>query len=107
MPTSTTPLVHIAVATSGTTSEVVVGGELDLWSGRELRDVAAALASCRPPIVEVDLAGVSFVDTAGWQALGSSLDLLVESGSVAAVVRRSPAVDRLVDALPCGYRSVT
>ena len=70
MPTSTTPLVHIAVATSGTTSEVVVGGELDLWSGRELRDVAAALASCRPPIVERArrLASASLAALAGSRA---------------------------------------
>ncbi len=107
MPTPMTPPVHIAVATSGTTSEVVVDGELDLCAGRDLRDAAAALASCRPPIVEVDLAGVSFVDTAGWQALGSSLDLLAESGSVVSVVHRSPAVDRLVDALRRGDRPVT
>ncbi|MHB1928436.1 MAG: STAS domain-containing protein [Acidimicrobiales bacterium] len=93
------PLVQIVVTASGTTCEVVVAGELDLGTGSELVDVAAVLASYRVPVVELDLAGVSFIDTAGWRAVERSLDVLAEVGSVAAVVRRSARVDHLLGVL--------
>lgn len=111
MATTTAPEPHavqIVLVTSGATCEVVVAGELDLRSGRELLDVASVLASYRAPLVELDLAEVSFCDTAGWRAIERSLDVLSEVGTVAVVRRRSPAVDRLEASLTrLPYRSVT
>jgi anti-anti-sigma regulatory factor len=94
------PRFQLAVVSNASHWDLFACGELDLSSGRELVDAAAVLASYRVPVVEIDLGGVTFMDTAGWRAVGAALDRLSEVGTVAVVSRRSPAVEHLEGLFP-------
>ncbi len=85
---------RIAVVSDPSGWQVLVSGELDLCSGRELLEVCSVLAAHRVGVVAVDLAGVSFVDPAGWRAVEESLRELATAGRPATVRRSSEPVRR-------------
>jgi anti-anti-sigma factor len=92
-------LVELTVVCIGSRWRIIVGGELDLGSGPDLVEVAGVLAAAGVPVVEIDLAAVSFIDTSGWRAVGDARALLAAHGASSVVTSLSPAVTQLVEAL--------
>jgi anti-anti-sigma factor len=103
---SRSPL-DLTVVCIGARWRVLVRGELDLRSGAELLGVADVLAAARVSRVDLDLTGVTFVDTAGWHSVVAAQQRIEQSGAVAEVSRRSPAVERLVRLLHRSELSAT
>src|SRR5829696_1953689 len=77
------------------TLRLTLDGELDATSRPLLRDVAGAVTLASPGDVEVDAAGLSFVDLRGLRALGDLWARLERAGRVT-LVRSSRAVERLL-----------
>ena len=77
------------------TLRLTLDGELDATSRPLLQDVAGAVTLASPGDVEVDAAGLSFVDLRGLRALGDLWARLERAGRVT-LVRSSRAVERLL-----------
>jgi anti-anti-sigma factor len=107
----TRQLLDITVVCSGSRRRIILGGELDLDSGRALVDVAVVLAAAGVAGVDIDLTEVSFIDTAGWEAVGEARRRIAAGGGASTVVAVSPAVTRFWELAghpgALGYRSVT
>jgi anti-anti-sigma regulatory factor len=77
---------------------VAVAGEVDVAVADDLAEVSRLVRSCSPTAVELDLAGVTFVDLCGLR----SLDGLVrdqEALGIAVHERRTPACVRRLRSL--------
>lgn len=83
-----------SVAWFEATGSLVVSGDLDRAGASALVATAGEVADRRPPLVEIDLGGVTFVDSAGWRGVIEALDACFEAGAIAVVSARSVAVDR-------------
>ena len=94
MPDTLTSHQPVAVAWDPAHATLTVAGELDCGTGPHLLAAALEVAERRPPLVELDLARVSFVDSAGWRAVGAALDACAEAGALVTISRRSPCVER-------------
>lgn len=75
-------------------SHLTVRGDLDAMSAPDLH---AALAACTEGDVEVDMAGVTFIDSSGLAAVIEAHLRLRPSGRRLTIVDRSPVVRRLLD----------
>jgi anti-sigma B factor antagonist len=74
---------------------VAAGGELDLATSDVLRDALQELRDSGWRNFALDLRDVTFMDSAGVHAVVELLDAARRDGGEVAVVRSSPAVDRL------------
>jgi anti-anti-sigma factor len=79
---------------------VTVSGEIDLETSPEL---GAVLASLDPPggEVDVDLAGVTYIDSTGLRALLTARDAAREGGGSLRVSATSSIVARLIEITGC------
>jgi len=94
----TTIPIEITIVCVGSRWQLVVEGEVDLRTGRDIADVAAALARAGVAAADIDLSAVSFVDTAGWRAVGAARAALEASGAATSVLG-GLATERLLGAL--------
>ena len=77
---------------------VVVTGEVDASNCTSLHDVLARLADAGAPRhVEVDLGGLTFLDSSGLRALLVGQLALVERGGTLRIDPASEVVDRLLE----------
>ena len=82
----------------GTTAEVVIDGELDMAGAFRLEPaIERVVSESRVDELVFDLAGVSFMDSAGLGSLLSSHERLKDLGIKARVTRPSRAVERVLD----------
>ena len=86
---------QVSVVATASHWDLVVEGDLDLSSGRDLVEVATVLASYRVPVADLDLSGVSFVDPGGWRCVEDATRVLATAGTLTGVRRQSEAVQRL------------
>jgi anti-anti-sigma factor len=83
----------------GTTAEVAVDGELDMAGAFKLEPaIEKVVSENRVDELVFDLAGVSFMDSAGLGSLLSTHERLKDLGISAKVTRASQAVERVLDA---------
>ena len=78
----------------GGVTRITVRGELDAMSAP---DVHAALGAADEGDVEIDLAGVTFIDSSGLAAVIEAYLRLRPAGRRLILVGRSPVVQRLLD----------
>jgi anti-anti-sigma factor len=88
-------LIDMTVVWTGYRWRIIVRGELDLRSGQELEDVAGILDPRRG--VDIDLGDITFIDTAGWQAVVAARNRILGAGGACDLVAVSPAVYRYLD----------
>jgi anti-anti-sigma factor len=76
------PRLHIStIRSSPMLAQVAVVGEVDLATAKQLHDrLLVVLHDQAPAVVDVDLAGVSFLDCAGIGALVAVRNLAVDAG---------------------------
>ena len=75
----------------------VVSGEIDLATADEFRFVLHDLIDrCYPPIVHVDLAAVTFIDSAGYHALVEATEYARRRGHVLVIRNLSPPCARVL-----------
>jgi anti-anti-sigma factor len=89
------PMIDLTAEWNGFCWRILVRGELDLRSGEELVDVAGILAS--GDTVELDLADVTFIDTAGWEAVAGARRIVESAGGASLVTATSPVVRRYLE----------
>jgi anti-sigma B factor antagonist len=83
----------------GTTAEVAIDGELDMAGAFKLEPaIDQVIAENDVAELVLDLAGVSFIDSAGLGSLLSTHERLNDLGIDAKVARPSQAVKRVLDA---------
>ncbi|MFN8050754.1 MAG: STAS domain-containing protein [Acidimicrobiales bacterium] len=75
---------------------LTVSGELDLSTGPELLD-HLAIALFDNAVIDLDLGGVTFIDSSGLKMLLRMREVAMERGVVAYVSDASPSVRRLFD----------
>jgi anti-anti-sigma regulatory factor len=96
------PAFEVTVVPADGRWKMVVEGELDLRSGRDVREVAEFLAIAPVAAVEFDLTGVTFMDTAGWRSVQDARRLLAGRATSVTVGPVSAAVRRFLSAVaPC------
>lgn len=84
----------VDTSTEAGVTRITVRGELDAMSAP---DVHAALEAAREGDVELDLAGVTFIDSSGLAAVIEAHMRLRPAGRRLVVVDRSRVVQRLLD----------
>jgi anti-sigma B factor antagonist len=85
----------VSIRRDGATT-VVLDGELDMHGVGELtRAVAEALLD-RPDVLEIDTAGLLFMDSAGLKSLLQARTAAAEAGSVLRLRRPSESVRRVI-----------
>jgi anti-anti-sigma factor len=83
---------------SPTIARLAVVGEVDLATAPLLRDrLFSVLHDQTPGIVDVDLAGVSFLDCSGIGALVAGRNMAVQTGRQMRVTGPQPATRRLLE----------
>ena len=75
---------------------VAVGGEIDLYSGAELRDELLRALSRHGPRLVLDLHEVTFIDSAGIEVLLATRRRAQLEGGWMRVIRASPCVRRII-----------
>lgn len=92
------PQLHITISCpSPTEVRVVVAGEIDLATQAVLRDgLLSALHDHGPAVVDVDLAGVTFLDCTGIGALVDVHSIALRSGCQLRVSHPQPIVGRVL-----------
>ena len=78
-----------------------IDGELDVTNGPDLVDFLAKIMNVWEGTVEVDLSGVSFIDSSGLHTLIAGHQLLVERGTALTIVNPSDCVRRLLELTGC------
>jgi anti-anti-sigma factor len=88
---------HIVAAVDGESARVVVSGELDSSSAPRLIGIVAEVA--QPPVahVDIDCAGIDFLDSAGVRALIVSRNQARSVGCGLSLVAASPPVSRVLE----------
>jgi anti-anti-sigma factor len=104
MSTSSSPVIpaprlHIStVRSSPLLARVAVVGEVDLTTAKQLRDrLLIVLHDQAPAVLDVDLAGVSFLDCAGIGALVAVRTLAIDAGRQLRVSQPLPNVRRILE----------
>jgi anti-anti-sigma factor len=72
-------------------------GELDLASADTVVEVAGELAHHHPRALDLDLSGVTFIDSAGCTGLAIAIEVLQCAGVSTELVAAGPAVKRFFD----------
>jgi anti-anti-sigma factor len=85
----------VKVDQAGESAVVTVHGEIDLESSGELTAVLAGLESSGT--VDVDLAGVSYIDSTGLRSLLAARDAAAAEGGTLRVSATSSIVARLIE----------
>jgi anti-anti-sigma factor len=81
------------------TVTVAVAGEFDLATADALRDgLLDVLDDQNPAVLEVDLAGITFMDCAGLSALVAVRNVAVQTGRRLRIVHPQPIVHRVLAA---------
>ena len=98
-PVTPVPRLHIdTMRPSPTLARVAVIGEVDLATATQLRDrLLVELYDQAPAVVDVDLAGVSFLDCAGIGALVVVRNLAVDAGQQMYVSHPNRMIRRLLE----------
>jgi hypothetical protein len=86
----------INVACWGATWHLYVKGRLDAASTPAMIDIAKVLADRGAPAVDLDLAGVTSIDTDGWRAATYAQDLLLAAGSTCRMIPPTPGTGPLM-----------
>jgi anti-anti-sigma factor len=97
--TALTPL-HIAATASSPpgTVRVAVTGEVDLATAPELRErLLGVLHTHGPAVLDIDLAGVTFLDCTGIGALVAVYNAAVHAGCQLRVLHPQPIVRRVLE----------
>ena len=71
---------EVTVAASGARPVVTAIGELDMYSGPRLREVLVGLADAGNAEIEVDLGGLTFIDSSGLGVIVGALKRCRMSG---------------------------
>lgn len=95
-------LLAITVTTFDLVTVLKLGGELDLYSARLLREVAHGLAAAGDCRIVLDLAGLGFCDAAGLGALVGCQSRIRASGGRLSLAGVSPKIARLFAAARLG-----
>ncbi len=77
---------------------VFLSGDVDASSASELRSLAELLSACRGE-VDLNLGGVTFIDSRGWARVRATADAVKAAGSPVRIVNPSLAVRRLTDSV--------
>lgn len=85
------------VVGTGDDRHLVVQGEIDLHTAALLRKHLAGLVEDGHDPVVVDMAGVTFLDSSGVEALVRALDALGQRREALVLQRPSPAVRRILE----------
>ncbi len=108
MTTTTRPLLDLTVVCVGSAWRLVVAGELDTASGGLLIETAESLVTAaHPERADIDLAAVTFADTAGWRAVQTARRRITDAGGESSVVAVSPPLRRLLDCYCLQSRNAT
>ncbi len=81
---------------------VELGGELDLHGFEQVAAVVRRALAFRPDAIDVDAANLSFIDSAGLRTLLIALQDAEAAGVRLRVVKRSPAVERILTMTDAG-----
>jgi anti-sigma B factor antagonist len=81
---------------------IAVEGEVDVSCASELRDAIDAAIQDKVPSIDVDLAGVSYVDSTGIGVLVGAASRAAEAGLSFSVSRPQRNVSRVLDLLGVG-----
>lgn len=73
-----------------------VTGEIDAWTCRTLVEAFAAVPATGDSPVELDLAGVSFIDSSGLHVLLELAERVTATGGTVVIRNPAPAVRRLL-----------
>jgi anti-anti-sigma factor len=95
---SATPLPQLCIDTScpsPTMARITVVGEVDLATVPLFRDRLISALHDHTPVVDVDLAGVSFLDCTGIGALIAARNIAIQAGRQVWVAHPRPATRRL------------
>jgi anti-anti-sigma factor len=87
----------VVVAREGTRARVTVAGEVDIATCPALDDAVAAIVAEGVSVLEIDLAGVTFMGSSGLASLLRAQRLVVESGGGVRLVRPSQVVHDLLE----------
>lgn len=91
-----TAMLHLTITRPDrTTARIALGGDLDREGIDALTRLTGSLAPTGLRRVVLDLAGLVFVDLAGWRAFQAACATLADRGLDAAVVDESPVVRRV------------
>ena len=92
------PVLVVSVGREGTSVELTLNGDLDLHGTGQLRaGIEAALALGAVEAVEVDLRGVTFIDSSGLQAVLNGRAAVHAADLEFRIVGVSPTVERVAD----------
>lgn len=80
---------------SGSTGRVELAGEIDAHTSAGVVEAIRDLLRRPLQLVQVDLGGVGFIDSAGLRALVKLRQVVVEQGLEFSITATSPTVDRL------------
>ena len=93
--TTALELTDVPATSRSNALRVALVGELDIAVAKSMEPLAAALVATGASVIEIDLAGVTFIDVAGCRALGWFRDRLQAEGLEVVVGSCSRAVLRL------------
>ena len=91
-----TPLFGLRVSAEGGWWTVHLIGQLDLAQAPMVLDVADAVRQCQLAGVDLDLRGVTFIDSAGYRAVLDAATIIKSGGAQVRILDESSAVHRLV-----------
>ena len=94
--TPSAELLQWSVVRSNAEVVVFLAGAVDMSTADGLGDALAAIVADRPPIVALDVADVSFLDSSGIKCLLTAATSATETGECRVVVRRpTRAIERV------------
>ena len=88
---------QIVVVAAGDPVRISVCGPLDLASASDLDDAFVSLGSQRPPLVLLDLAGVTFFDSTGLRALMRVVSRCEEIGTTVRLLNLPSQTRRVME----------
>jgi anti-anti-sigma factor len=94
--TPVSEFLEISTRSDGRRAVVELGGELDLAGVPAFSSTVADLLDGSPRSIDVDAAGLRFIDSAGLQALLVAQKEAADAGVELGIVKSSVAVDRIL-----------
>jgi anti-sigma B factor antagonist len=88
---------RIIVVAEGDPVRISVRGALDLASASDLDDAFVSLGALHPPLVLLDLAGVTFFDSSGLRALMRVTSRCEELGTTVRLLDPPPQTRRVME----------